>query len=106
MTHEALRASALDGSIEHQARLETGQGGRLRIYNKAGTIHAIGAGITCVEIQQNVDLTYRLYDYGSDRALHLDAGVAVSDAVPFVPLPTPACRMTRTGKCSPRGRNS
>ena len=60
------------------------------IYNKAGTIHAIGAGITCIEIQQNVDLTYRLYDYGSDRELHLDAGVAVSDAEPFMPLPTPA----------------
>ena len=27
-------------------------------------IHAIGAGITLIEVQQNVDLTYRLYDYG------------------------------------------
>ncbi|MEV8698271.1 hypothetical protein AB0056_26570, partial [Klebsiella pneumoniae] len=59
-------------------------------YSEAGTIHAIGAGITVIEVQQNVDLTYRLYDYGSDRELHLDAGVAVSNPVPFVPLPTPA----------------
>ena len=42
-----------------------------------------------VEIQQNVDLTYRLYDYGSDRELHLDAGVKVSSPEPFVALPTP-----------------
>ncbi|WP_404367478.1 class I mannose-6-phosphate isomerase [Sphingomonas sp. MMS24-J45] len=89
MTHEELRAAALDGSIEHKLDWKPVKAGDF-IYNKAGTIHAIGAGITCVEIQQNVDLTYRLYDYGSDRELHLDAGVAVSDAEPFVPLPTPA----------------
>ena len=89
MTHEELRAAALDGSIAQKLDWKPVQAGAF-IYNKAGTIHAIGAGITCVEIQQNVDLTYRLYDYGSDRELHLDAGVAVSDAVPFVSLPTPA----------------
>ena len=37
-----------------------------------------------IEVQQNVDLTYRLYDYGSDRELHLDDGVAVADPVPYV----------------------
>ena len=89
MTADELRASALDGSIEHKLDWKRVKAGDF-IYNKAGTIHAIGAGITCIEIQQNVDLTYRLYDYGSDRELHLDAGVAVSDATPFVPLPTPA----------------
>jgi mannose-6-phosphate isomerase len=89
MTAEQLRAAALDGSIEHLLDWKPVKPGDF-IYNKAGTIHAIGAGITCIEIQQNVDLTYRLYDYGSDRELHLDAGVAVSDAEPFVPLPTPA----------------
>ena len=89
MTRDELRAAALDGSIEHKLDWKPVAAGDF-IYNKAGTIHAIGAGITCIEVQQNVDLTYRLYDYGSDRELHLDAGVAVSDAVPFVPLPTPA----------------
>jgi mannose-6-phosphate isomerase len=53
------------------------------IYSSAGTVHAIGAGITLVEVQQNVDLTYRLYDYGRPRELHLEAGIAVSDPVPF-----------------------
>lgn len=88
MTREELRASALDGSIEDKLDYKPVKAGDF-YYNEAGTIHAIGAGITCIEIQQNVDLTYRLYDYGSGRELHLDAGVAVSNAVPFVPLPTP-----------------
>lgn len=88
MTHEQLRAASLDGSIEHLLDWKPVKAGEF-YYNKAGTIHAIGAGITTIEVQQNVDLTYRLYDYGSDRELHLDAGVKVSDPVPFVPLPTP-----------------
>ncbi len=45
-----------------------------------GTVHAIGAGVTLVEIQQNADVTYRLYDYGRPRDLHLEKGVAVSKA--------------------------
>ena len=38
-------------------------------------------------MQQNVDLTYRLYDYGSDRELHLDQGLKVADPNPFVLKP-------------------
>ena len=44
----------------------------------AGTVHAIGAGISLVEVQQNSDTTYRLYDYGRPRQLHLDDGIAVA----------------------------
>lgn len=44
----------------------------------AGTIHAIGAGLVIAEIQQRSDVTYRLYDYGRDRPLHLDDGLAIS----------------------------
>ena len=43
-----------------------------------GTIHAIGAGISLLELQQNSDVTYRLYDYGRGRDLHLDDGIAVA----------------------------
>jgi mannose-6-phosphate isomerase len=49
----------------------------------AGTVHAIGAGVRLVEIQQNSDVTYRLYDYGRPRSLHLDDGVAVAQAKPY-----------------------
>ena len=45
-------------------------------------MHAIGAGVTICEIQQNSDITYRLYDYGRPRELHLDHGVKVSDLGP------------------------
>lgn len=44
----------------------------------AGTVHAIGAGLTLCEIQQNSDVTYRLYDYGRPRELHLDHAAKVS----------------------------
>jgi mannose-6-phosphate isomerase len=43
----------------------------------AGTVHAIGAGLALCEIQQNSDLTYRLFDYGRDRELHLGAAKEV-----------------------------
>ncbi len=78
-----LRAAALDGSIEHLLDWKPVKAGDF-YYSPARTVHAIGAGITLVEVQQNVDLTYRLYDYGSQRELHLEAAVGVSDAVPFV----------------------
>jgi len=45
-----------------------------------GTVHAIGAGVTLVEIQQHADVTFRLYDYGRPRDLHLVEGAAVSKA--------------------------
>lgn len=41
-------------------------------YVDAGTIHAIGPGVVLLETQQYSDLTYRLYDYGRPRELHLD----------------------------------
>jgi mannose-6-phosphate isomerase len=42
----------------------------------AGTVHAIGAGSILVETQQNSDTTYRLYDYGRPRELHIEQGLA------------------------------
>lgn len=52
------------------------------IYNPAGTIHALGPGLTVLEIQQAVDLTYRLFDYGRPRELHLDESADVVEARP------------------------
>jgi mannose-6-phosphate isomerase len=88
VTRDALRAAARDGRIEQLVDWKPVKAGDV-IYSAARTIHAIGAGITLIEVQQNVDLTYRLYDYGRPRALHLEAGLAVSDAVPFVAPPIP-----------------
>jgi mannose-6-phosphate isomerase len=79
---DALRAAALDGSIEHLLDWRPVVAGDF-LYSPAGTIHAIGAGIALIEVQQNLDLTYRLYDYGRPRELHLDQAVAVADPAPW-----------------------
>jgi mannose-6-phosphate isomerase len=43
-----------------------------------GTVHALGEGLALVEIQQYSDVTYRLYDYGRDRPLHLEQSMDVA----------------------------
>jgi len=75
---EALRAAALSGEIERLLRWIPVHAGET-YFIPAGTVHAIGSGITLCEIQQNSDITYRLYDYGRPRELHLDRGVAATD---------------------------
>jgi mannose-6-phosphate isomerase len=45
------------------------------IYVAAGTVHTIGGGMVLVETQQTSDITYRLYDYGRPRELHIDKGL-------------------------------
>ncbi len=55
----------------------------------AGTVHAIGGGVLLAEIQQPSDCTFRLYDYGSGRELHVDAAIATiqADAAPQIWTP-------------------
>lgn len=48
------------------------------VYVDAGTVHAIGPGAILVETQQNSDTTYRLYDYGRPRELHVESGLAAT----------------------------
>lgn len=48
-------------------------------YIPSGTIHGIGKGVLVLEVQQNSDLTYRIYDYGRGRELHLDKALEVID---------------------------
>ncbi len=78
----ALKDAVLDGSIEQLMHWRPVSAGEFYPI-PAGTVHAIGAGISLVEFQQNADLTYRLYDYGRPRELHLDDGLAVSVAAPY-----------------------
>jgi mannose-6-phosphate isomerase len=42
----------------------------------AGTVHAIGAGVLLYEIQQASDVTWRLFDWGRPREIHVDAAIA------------------------------
>lgn len=85
---EALRSAALDGSVEHLLDWKPVTAGDF-FYSPAGTIHAIGAGLSLIEIQQNLDLTYRLYDYGRPRELHLDRALAVAERGPYHGSPDP-----------------
>ncbi len=79
---EALRSAALDGSIEELMDWRPVGAGDF-FFVPAGTIHAIGGGISLLEFQQNSDVTYRLYDYGRPRELHLDDGIAVATRAPY-----------------------
>ncbi len=72
-----FRAACLSGEVEHLLSWVPVVPGD-SVFVPAGTVHAIGAGITLCEVQQNNDVTYRLYDYGRPRELHLEAGLAVS----------------------------
>ena len=76
-----LMEAARDGSIVDLMDWRRPKRGDF-IYNPAETIHALGPGLTIMEIQQAVDLTYRLYDYGRPRELHLEEAADVVNARP------------------------
>jgi len=80
-SREELHSAALDGGIVDMIDWRPSKVDDF-VYNRSGTIHAIGPGLTVVEVQQNVDCTYRLYDYGRPRQLHLDEGLKVSNPGP------------------------
>jgi len=82
LTRDDLRKAAVDGSIVEEIDWRAVAAGDF-LYVPAGTIHAIGAGISLIEFQQSADVTYRLYDYGRPRELHLDDAVAVADPEPY-----------------------
>jgi mannose-6-phosphate isomerase len=63
------------------------------LFVDAGTVHAIGPGVVLLETQQTSDVTYRLYDYGRPRELHLEKGLQVMKS------------HTAAGKVAPRMMN-
>ena len=76
VTLEQVEAAAKDGTVENLlVMLPVSKGDMVLI--DAGTVHAIGPGMVLLEVQQASDTTYRLYDYGRNRDLHLDEGLAV-----------------------------
>ncbi len=68
-TRDQIGQAALDGSIMNMLRWVPARPGD-SWFIPAGTVHAVGAGITLCEVQQNSDVTYRLFDYGRGRELH------------------------------------
>ena len=87
LTPEEVKQAAKEERLEPHLNVVPVKAGDV-IYNPAGTVHAIGAGIFLFEIQQASDLTYRLYDYGrkdsqgNPRELHLDKALEVADLTP------------------------
>lgn len=81
VTPEHLRVAIADGSIAQLVAWHKPAAGEV-IAVPAGTIHAIGPGLVLAEIQQRSDATFRLFDYGRARELHIEQGVAVAHAGP------------------------
>lgn len=79
---EKIAAAAKDGSIEELLTWHEAKAGDI-FHLKPGTVHAIGPGLSLVEVQQNSDTTFRLYDYGRPRELHLERALDVALGEPF-----------------------
>ena len=77
LSQAQVKAVIEDGSLEdklHRIPVKSGD----MVFVDAGTVHAIGPGMVVLETQQYSDTTYRLWDYGRPRELHIEAGSAVT----------------------------
>lgn len=83
MTRDELRAAAADGSIEDDMFWRPVKSGDV-FYAPAGTLHAIGEGVSLVEIAERTGRACRLYDYDRASELQVEEGVAAADPVPYV----------------------
>jgi mannose-6-phosphate isomerase len=88
-TREQVEAEIHSGTLESSLNLLPVDRGDL-IFVDAGTVHAIFPGSVLLETQQNCDLTYRMYDYGRGRELHIEKSLEATKLV------------TRAGKMQPK----
>lgn len=77
LTPADVRQAIEDGTMESKLQMIPVKAGDM-VFVDAGTVHAIGPGMVVLETQQYSDTTYRLWDYGRPRELHIDAGTAVT----------------------------
>lgn len=71
VTMGQVKAGIENGNLESCLNMLSVARGEM-IYVDAGTVHAIWPGSVLLETQQNCDLTYRMYDYGRGRELHIE----------------------------------
>jgi mannose-6-phosphate isomerase len=71
VTRDQVRKAIEDATLENLLQYLPFSKGEM-VFVDAGTVHAIGPGSVILETQQNSDLTYRLYDYGRPRELHIE----------------------------------
>ena len=74
VTLEQVKAGIADGALETSLNMLPVKAGDM-IFVDAGTVHAIWPGSILLETQQNCDLTYRMYDYGRPRELHIEKSI-------------------------------
>jgi len=75
-TREQFIKAVNEGNVEEYLnRIKVKKGDAFLI--KSGLVHAICSGLVIAEIQQNSDITYRVYDYGRDREIHLEKSLEV-----------------------------
>lgn len=89
LTHSQLRSSIEDGAIAALIAWHPVCEGDT-VHVPAGTIHAIGAGMVIAEIQQRIDVTFRIFDHGRKRELHIDDAVAATNLARAAPRETPS----------------
>jgi len=96
ITKAELENAIKENSVEELLNTVPSKKGDV-FFVEAGTIHAIGKGNVIAEIQQNSNVTYRLYDYGRigkdgrPRELHIEKGVAASNCKKTEPRKIPTC---------------
>ncbi|MEK7369355.1 MAG: type I phosphomannose isomerase catalytic subunit [Planctomycetota bacterium] len=78
MTRKHLESSLGNGNLENCLNLLSVRPGDV-IFIPPGIVHTIGPGIILLEVQQNSNVTYRLYDWGRPRELHVQKALDVID---------------------------
>ena len=77
-TRESFAKVIENGNIqEHLEKVSVAPGDM--IYIPSGTVHAITGGLKIIEVQQSSDVTYRMYDWGRDREMHIEKSLQVID---------------------------
>jgi mannose-6-phosphate isomerase len=89
VTLDQIRAEIYDGTLEQSLNVVGIAAGDM-IYVDAGTVHAVWPGSVVLETQQNSDLTYRMFDYGRPRELHVEKSLEATRL------------QTRAGKIAPQ----
>jgi mannose-6-phosphate isomerase len=75
-TVDAVRAAIANGTMEEWMEFVPVAAGDM-VFVDAGTVHAIGPGVVLLETQQTCDITFRMYDYGRPRELHVEQALRV-----------------------------
>ena len=94
-TIDTVKSGIENGTLEESLMLLPVQAGDL-IFVDAGTVHAIWPGSVLLETQQYSDTTYRMYDYGRGRKLHVDESLEATRLVTNAGIIPPAVLADRT----------